>query len=76
MGFMGMGFVVHVRRFGEIKIIATFLSEYLKVVCSKGIILELTLEISAVVCQLDSFDSVCRLPLYRSERCCQSVILQ
>jgi len=33
MGFRRMGFVVHVRRFGEMKIITKFLSEYLKGVC-------------------------------------------
>ena len=58
--FRGMGFMVRVRRFGEMKFIAKCLSEIPKAVCKlliKGI-LELTLDISAVACQLDSSDSV------------------
>jgi len=34
MGFRGMRFVVHVRRFGEVKITGTILSEFLKAVGS------------------------------------------
>jgi len=38
--------------------------------------LELTLDVSAAVYQLNSSVSVYRTPLYHPERCCQSVILK
>ena len=63
--FRRMGFVVRVRRFGEMKFIAKYLSEIPKAVCKlmiKGI-LELTFDISAVTCQLDSSDSVSKATL-------------
>ena len=79
MGFRRMGFVVRVRRLGEMKCtyrIFVWNSEGSLQLQIEGIILEITAEISAVANQLNSFDSLQRAPLYRPQRCSQSVILK
>ena len=62
MGFRGMRFVVHVKGFGGMKITYEILSEYLNAVKDR-IILEHTLNFSAMAYQLETSDTVYRTTL-------------